>query len=52
VIPYGTVDTWRESPAERRAYEERLLCSLLDLQVPNLRMTYVTSSPIAPSIIE
>jgi hypothetical protein len=35
VVPYGTIDEWHESPAEAQAYEERLLCSLLELRDPN-----------------
>ena len=35
-----------------QAYEERFLFLLLLLRQPHLRMTYVTSMPIAPSIIE
>jgi hypothetical protein len=52
VVPSRTIDKWHEPPAESQAYEERLLCSLLELQDPNLQMTYVTSSPIAPSTID
>jgi hypothetical protein len=52
VVPSRTVDKWQEPGSESQAYEERLLCSLLELQDPNLSMTYVTSSPIAPSIID
>ncbi len=52
VVPSRTIDKWHELPAETQAYEERLLCSLLELRDPNLRMTYVTSSPIASSIID
>jgi hypothetical protein len=33
-------------------YEERLLCSLLDLRDRSLRMSYVTSCPINPAIID
>ena len=52
VVPSRTIDSWHEPGAESQAYEQRLLCSLLELQDPNLSMTYVTSSPIAPSIID
>jgi len=52
VVPSRTIDKWHEPPAETQAYEERLLCSLLELRDPSVRMTYVTSSPIAPSIID
>jgi hypothetical protein len=52
IIPFGTVDKWNDPPAERQAYEERLLCSLLDLHDPNLRMIYVSSLPIGADIID
>jgi PGM1 C-terminal domain len=52
VVPSRTVDKWHEPAAETQAYEERLLCTLLELRDPKLRMTYVTSSPIAPTIID
>jgi hypothetical protein len=52
VVPSRTIDDWHEPPAVSPAFEERLLCSLLELRDPNLCMTYVTSSPIAPSIID
>lgn len=52
IVPSRTIDKWHEPAAETQAYEERLLCSLLGLRDPSLRMTYVTSSPIAPSIID
>ena len=35
-----------------QAYEERLLLLLLLLRQPRLRMIYVTSTPIAPDIVE
>ncbi|HEX8976332.1 MAG TPA: peptide ligase PGM1-related protein [Solirubrobacteraceae bacterium] len=52
IVPSRTVDKWSEPPTETQAYEERLLCSLLELADPALRMTYVTSAPIAPPIID
>ena len=52
VVPSRTVDKWHEPAAETQAYEERLLCTLLELRDPALRMTYVTSSPIAPAIVD
>ena len=52
VVPYGKLEERDESPAETQAYEERLLCKLLKLRDPNLRMTYVSSSPIAPAIVD
>ncbi|MGI8802207.1 MAG: hypothetical protein ACR2KV_08550 [Solirubrobacteraceae bacterium] len=52
VVPSRTIDKWHEPAAETQAYEERLLCSLLELRDPALRMTYVTSSPVAPEIVD
>lgn len=51
VVPSRTIDKWHEPAAETQAYEERLLCSLLELRDPRVRMTYVTSSPIARSSV-
>ncbi len=51
VVPSRTIDKWHEPAAETQAYEERLLCSLFELQDPALRMIYVTSSPVAPPIV-
>jgi hypothetical protein len=48
VVPSRSVDKWHEPHADSQAYEERLLCSLFELRDPAVRMTYVTSSPIAP----
>jgi len=48
-----TVDRVGErSGSLTQAYEERFLFLLLLLRQPRLRMVYVTSTPIAPSIIE
>ena len=52
VVPSRTVDKWHEPAAETQAYEERLLCLLLMLRDPGLSMVYVTSSPIAPGIVD
>ncbi len=52
VVPSRTIDKWHEPAAETQAYEERLLCSLLELQDPAVRMTYVTSSLVAPAIVD
>ena len=52
IVPSRSTDHWDEVPAETQAYEERLLCSLLQLRDPALRMVYVTSGPIAPAIID
>lgn len=52
VVPSRSVDKWEESPAETQAYEERLLCLLLHLRRPNVRVVYVTSSPVASWIVD
>lgn len=52
VVPSRTVDKWDERAAESQAYEERLLFLLLLLRQPRLRVIYVTSLPIAPSIVD
>ena len=53
VIPSVTVDRVGErSGSLTQAYEERFLFLLLLLRQPRLRMIYVTSMPIATSIIE
>jgi hypothetical protein len=52
VVPSRTVDKWDERAAESQAYEERLLFLLLLLRQPRLRVIYVTSLPIAASIID
>jgi hypothetical protein len=52
VVPSRTVDKWDESAAESQAYEERLLFLLLLLRQPRLRVIYVTSLPIDPSIVD
>jgi hypothetical protein len=53
VIPSVTVDrVGQRSGSLTQAYEERFLFLLLLLRQPRLRMIYVTSMPIATSIIE
>jgi hypothetical protein len=53
VVPSVTIDRVDErSGSLGQAYEERLLFLLLLLRQPRLRMVYVTSTPIPPSIIE
>jgi PGM1 C-terminal domain len=53
VIPSVSVDRVSErSGALQQAYEERYLVLLLLLRHPRLRMVYVTSMPIAPTIVE
>ena len=53
VVPSVTIDRVDErSGSLAQAYEERLLFLLLLLRQPRLRMVYVTSMPIAPSIVE
>jgi hypothetical protein len=52
VVPSVAVDATVASAGMVQAYEERFLFLLLLLRQPMLRMTYVTSMPIRPSIIE
>jgi hypothetical protein len=52
VVPSRTINKWHEPAAETQAYEERLLCLLLGLGDPDLHVTYVSSSPIAPVIVD
>ena len=52
VVPSRSIERWHEPPAETQAYEERLLCLLPMLRDPGLSIVYVTSSPIAPAIVE
>jgi hypothetical protein len=53
VIPSVTLDGVKErSGSLMQASEERFLFLLLLLRQPRLRMIYVTSTPIAPSIVE
>ena len=52
IVPSRTIDKFHEPAAETQAYEERLLCLLLMLRAPDLRVVYVTSSPVAESIVE
>lgn len=53
VVPSVTVDRVAQSSGSlTQAYEERFLFLLLLLRQPRLRMVYVTSTPIAPQIVE
>src|SRR5215210_7378812 len=52
IVPSRTIEKFHEPAAETQAYEERLLCLLLMLREPGLRVIYVTSSPVAPAIVE
>ena len=53
VIPSVTLDRLGDySGTLTQAYEERFLFLLLLLREPRLRMVYVTSTPIAPAIVE
>jgi PGM1 C-terminal domain len=52
VVPSRTIDDWQQSAAKMQVFEERLLCTLLELRDPNVRITYVTSGPIASPIID
>ena len=51
IVPSRTIDKFHEPAAETQAYEERLLCLLLMLRDPELRVIYVTSSPVAEPIV-
>src|SRR5689334_12584180 len=51
VIPSMSLDREFKSSAQQ-AYEERLLFMLFLLRQPHIRMIYVTSQPIHPSIID
>ncbi|HWK28148.1 MAG TPA: ATP-grasp domain-containing protein [Solirubrobacter sp.] len=52
IVPSRTIDKFHEPAAETQAYEERLLCLLLMLRDPDLRVIYVTSSPVAEPIVD
>lgn len=52
VVPSRAIDEWEEPGAQSRALEERLLFLLLLLRQPRLRVIYVTSLPIDPSIVD
>ena len=53
VLPSVTLDrTTPGSGSMGQAFEERFLFLLLLLRQPRLRMIYVTSMPIRPSIVE
>ena len=52
IVPSRTIDKFHEPAAETQAYEERLLCLLLMLRDPELRVVYVTSSPVAEPIVD
>jgi hypothetical protein len=53
VVPSVTVDRLGGSTASvLQAYEQRFLFMLLLLRQPRLRMIYITSTPVAPTVIE
>jgi hypothetical protein len=53
VVPSVTIDRVSErSGSMTQAYEERFLVLLLLLRQPRLRVIYVTSSPVAPAVVE
>ncbi len=52
IVPSRTIDKFHEPAAETQAYEERLLCLLLMLRDPALQVVYVTSSPVAETIVD
>ena len=51
VVPSRSLDKGDEPAAVAEAFEERLLCSLLELADPRVSMTYVTSVPVAEPIV-
>src|SRR3954453_16920362 len=52
IVPSRTIEKFHEPAAETQAYEERLLCLLLLLRDPEIRIVYVTSSPVAEPIVD
>ena len=52
VVPSRIIDKWHEPPIESQALEERLLCLLLMLRDPGLRIVYVTSLPLPAASID
>lgn len=52
VVPSMTLDNLEERGSEVQAYEERFLFLLLLLRQPNLRVIYVSSQMINPSVID
>src|SRR4051812_5540257 len=52
VVPSRTIEKFHEPAAETQAYEERLLCLLLMLRDPEVRIVYVTSTPVAAPIVD
>jgi hypothetical protein len=52
IVPSRTIEKFHEPAAETQAYEERLLCLMLMLRDPGLRVIYVTSSPVAEPIVD
>src|SRR3954447_16673330 len=51
IVPSRTIEKFHEPAAETQAYEERLLCLLLMLRDPQIRIVYVTSNPVAEAIV-
>src|SRR3954465_9371847 len=52
IVPSRTIEKFHEPAAETQAYEERLLCLLLMLRDPEIRIVYVTSNPVAEPIVD
>src|SRR3954466_3342837 len=52
IVPSRTIEKFPEPAAETQAYEERLLCLLLMLRDPEIRIVYVTSNPVAEPIVD
>src|SRR3954453_1118416 len=51
VVPSRTIEKFHEPAAETQAYEERLLCLLLRLREPGVRVVYVTSNRVPEPIV-
>jgi hypothetical protein len=51
-VPSRPIDKSHEPAAVTQALEERLLCTLLELRDPSLRLVYVTSNPVSPMIVD
>src|SRR3954452_12383938 len=51
IVPSRTIEKFHEPAAETQAYEERLLCLLLMLRDPQIRIVYVTSNHVAEPIV-
>src|SRR3954469_10171104 len=52
IVPSRTIEKFHEPAAETQAYEERLLCLLLMLRDPEIRIVSVKSNPVAEPIVD